>query len=138
MEFEISFQGHKNVRSLHPKSIEITTESDLTVKGDCIVGVNAACGCSGIPRKMKTKLQDPKSEITCTIMVGDVSFKIVGKGNEKLTLTNHHDIVIRKSNFTCPRTLAVSCDFASDAIPRKIIRALQDPSTKGIFKIEVK
>lgn len=138
MDFEISFSGHENVRSLHPKSIEITTESNLTINGDCIVGVNASCGCAGIPHKMKSKLRDPNSEVICTISVGDHSFKITGKGNEKLSLTNPHDIVIRKSNFTCPRTLAVGCDFASDAIPRKIIKALQDPNSKGIFRLEVK
>ncbi|HEU5221479.1 MAG TPA: DUF371 domain-containing protein [Candidatus Nitrosotalea sp.] len=138
MRFEISFHGHKNVRSLHPKSIEITTDSDLTVNGDCIVGVRASCGCLGIPDKMKTLLQDPQSEVTCTILVDDFSYKITGRGSEKLTLKNPHDIVIRKSNFTCPRTLSIGCDTASDSIPRQMIKALQNPETKGIFRIEVK
>lgn len=83
MRFEISFRGHKNVRSLHPKSIEITTESELTVNGDCIVGVNASCGCLGIPDEMKTLLQKQESKVTFTILVGDLSFKVVGKGSEK-------------------------------------------------------
>ena len=138
MRFEISFHGHKNVRSLHPKSIEITTDSDLTVNGDCIVGVGASCGCLGIPEKMKKMLQDPQSEVTCTILVGEHSYKITGRGSEKLSLKNPHDIVIRKSNFICPRTLSIGCDAASDSIPRQIIKALQNPETKGIFRIEVK
>ncbi|WP_101478083.1 DUF371 domain-containing protein [Candidatus Nitrosotalea bavarica] len=138
MRFEISFRGHKNVRSLHPKSIEITTESDLTVNGDCIVGVNASCGCLGIPDEMKTLLQKPQSEITCTILVGNHSFKVKGRGSAKLALTNPHDIVIRKSNFTCPRTLSIGCDTASDSIPRQIVDALQNPETVGIFRIEIK
>jgi uncharacterized protein len=138
MRFEISFHGHKNVRSLHPKSIEITTDSDLTVNGDCIVGVGASCGCLGIPEKMKKLLQDPQSEVTCTILVGEHSYKITGRGSEKLSLKNPHDIVIRKSNFTCPRTLSIGCDTASDSIPRQMIKALQNPETKGIFRIEVK
>ena len=138
MRFEISFYGHENVRSLHPKSIEITTDPDLTVNGDCIVGVRASCGCNGIPDEMKTLLQKPESEITCTILVENMTFKITGHGSEKLTLKNPHDIVIRKSNFTCPRTLSIGCDAASDSIPPKIIKALQSPKTKGIFRIEVK
>lgn len=138
MRFEISFHGHKNVRSLHPKSIEITTDSDLTVNGDCIVGVGASCGCLGIPEKMKKLLQDPQSEVTCTILVGEHSYKITGRGSEKLSLKNPHDIVIRKSNFTCPRTLSIGCDTASDSIPRQMIKALQNPETKGIFRVEVK
>jgi len=42
-----------------------------------------------------------------------------------------------KSNYVCPRTLAVNCDKASDSIPRKIVKLLQDPKTKGIFRIKV-
>ena len=138
MRFEITFQGHENVRSLHPKSIEITTDEDLTVNGDCIVGVRASCGCLGIPDEMKLLLQKPQSEVIFTILVGNLSFKIIGKGSEKLTLTNPRDMVIRKSNFTCPRTLSVSCDVASDSIPPQMIKALQNPKTRGIFRIEVK
>ncbi|TRZ79524.1 MAG: DUF371 domain-containing protein [Nitrosopumilales archaeon] len=138
MRFEISFRGHENVRSLHPKSIEITTESELTVNGDCIVGVNASCGCLGIPDEMKKLLQKQESKVTFTILVGDLSFKVVGKGSEKLTMKNPHDIVIRKSNFTCPRTLSIGCDTASDSIPRQMIEALQNPETIGIFRIEIK
>lgn len=137
MRFTISFYGHKNIRSLHPKTIEITTESHLTTNGDCIVGINADCGCDGIPEKMKLLLQNPKSSVTCTITVKNFSFKIKGKGNDKLTLTNLRDIVIRKSSFVCPRTLATNCDLASDSIPRQMVKLLQNPQTKGTFVIDV-
>jgi uncharacterized protein len=137
MRFTIPFYGHENIRSLHPKTIEITTESHLTVNGDCIIGVKADCGCNDIPERMKSLLQNSKSNVSCTIMVKSFSFKVKGKGNDKLTLKNPHDIVIRKSSFVCPRTLATNCDAASDAIPRQMIKLLQDPETKGVFIIEV-
>ena len=137
MQVSIPFYGHENIRSLHPKTIEITTESNLTLNGDCIVGVKADFGCNDIPEKMKLLLQNSKSDVTCKIIVKDFSFKIKGRGNEKLTLKNPHDIVIRKSLFVCPRTLAVSCDAASDDIPRQMIKLLQNSNTKGIFLIEV-
>ena len=47
------------------------------------------------------------------------------------------DIVIRKSRFICPRTLAIGSDTSSDLIPREIIKKLQNPKTKGIFEISV-
>ncbi len=137
MRFEIPFYGHENIRSLHPKTIEITTESHLTTNGDCIIGVKASSGCNDLPEKLKTLLQNSKSDVSCTIAVKDLAFKIKGKGNEKLTLTNPHDIVIRKSSFVCPRTMVVSCDAASDLIPRQIVKTLQNPDAKGIFVIEV-
>ena len=137
MHFEIPFYGHENIRSLHQKTIEITTDQDLTLNGDCIIGVGASCGCNDIPEKMKKLLRSSKTNILFTIKVKDFSFKVKGKGHDELVLTHPHDIVIRKSSFVCPRTLATNCDKASDSIPRKMIKILQNPDTKGIFAIDI-
>ncbi len=137
VRFEIPFYGHKNVRAHHQRTIEITTEPDLTLQGDCIIGVMSDCGCKGIPEKMKKKIRRSDSKITITIMVNGKSFRVTGKGHEDLKLENPHDIVIRKSKFMCPRTLAVECDKACDDMPREMIKQLQDPKTKGLFVIEV-
>lgn len=137
MQFEIPFRGHKNIRSLHTKTIEITKKSDLTPNGDCIIGVKALYGCKDIPHKIKNRLKDQNSKVVFSIIVGKYSFTINGKGHQNLVLSHPHDIVLRKSNFVCPRTLAVECDKASDSIPRKLILLLQDPKTKGLFTIKV-
>ena len=60
-----------------------------------------------------------------------------GRGHDDLILTHDEDIVIRKSDFICPRTLAVKCDKASDLIPREMISLLQNPKIKGTFTITV-
>jgi hypothetical protein len=137
VHFQIKFTGHKNIRSLHQKTIEITKESHLTPNGDCIVGVNASNGCNDIPMELKKKLKDPNATIKFSISVNSHSFKFSGKGHKNLVLTHPDDIVLRKSNFVCPRTLAVSCDKASDSIPRKIIQLLQDPRTIGVLTIDI-
>ena len=137
MRFEIEFSGHENIRSNHKKTIEITKESELTVRGDCIVGVNANYSCSDLPETLKEKLQDPSSEIEFSIRVEDHEFVVKGKGHEDLILSHPEDIVIRKSDFVCPRTLAVKCDKASDLLRREMVRLLQNPKTKGFFTINV-
>ena len=137
MHFQIEFWGHKNIRSLHQQTIEITKESNLTPTGDCIVGVNASSGCKDIPNELKNKLKDPNSTIKFSIAVNSYSFEFSGKGHTNLLLSHPSDIVLRKSNFVCPRTLAVSCNKASNSIPRKIIQLLQDPKSKGILTIGV-
>ncbi|MGA0297317.1 MAG: DUF371 domain-containing protein [Nitrosopumilaceae archaeon] len=134
----MEFSGHENIRSNHKKTIEITKESELTVRGDCIVGVNANYSCSDLPEDLKEKLRDPSSEIEFSIRVEDHEFIIKGKGHEDLILSHLEDIVIRKSNFVCPRTLAVKCDKASDLLPREMVSLLQNPNTKGTFTINVK
>ncbi len=137
MRFEIPFYGHKNILANHTKTIEITTEQDLTIQGDCIIGVTADCGCKEIPEKLKKKLRRDDSKIIITITVNGKSFRVSGRGHADLKLENPHDIVIRKSNFVCPRTLAIGCDKASDDMPREMIKHLRDPKTKGLFVIEV-
>jgi len=135
VRFEIKFSGHKNIRSNHKKTIEITKDSELTPKGDCIIGVNASHGCSDLPRSLKEKLQNPKSKVQFLIKVADHEFIVNGSGNEDLTLTHTEDIVIRKSDFKCPRTLSIKCDKSSYLLPREMVALLQDPKSRGTFTI---
>ena len=106
MKLTIPFTGHEQVLSLHEKTLEITKDDSLTPQGDCIVGVNSGISCIDLPEKMKEKIQNPKSKISFTLKVGKFSFKIQGHGSEKLTLKHVSDIVLRKSAFTCSRTIA--------------------------------
>ena len=135
VRFEIQFSGHENIRSNHQKTIEITKESHLTPSGDCIIGVNASASCADLPSSFKKKLQNPNSKVSFSIKVGKHEFNVEGRGHENLVLTHLDDIVIRKSTFVCPRTLAVKCDKASDLIPREMISLLQNPKTTGTFTI---
>ena len=137
MRYEIEFFGHENIRSNHKKTIEITRESHLTPRGDCIIGVNANSSCADLPEKLKNKLKNSKTNIHFLIKVGDDEFTLQGKGHPDLTLTHDEDIVLRKSDFICPRTLSVKCDKASDLVPREMVSNLQNPTTKGLFIITV-
>ena len=138
MKIEIPFTGHKNILSLHKKTIEITKDSELSVSGDCIVGINSTIGCIDLPEKFKKKIQNPDTVIAFTIVADEHSFSIRGKGSDKLTLKHTNDIVLRKSAFTCSRTIAINCDKASDDIPRAMVKKLQNPKTSGKLIIEIK
>ena len=138
MKIEIPFKGHKNILSLHKKTIEITKDSELTINGDCIVGINSSLACIDLPEKFKKKIQNPTTEIKFSIVADEHSFSIRGKGSDKLTLKHTNDIVLRKSAFTCSRTIDIIFDKASDDIPREIIKKLQNPKTSGKLVIEIK
>ena len=137
MKIEIPFQGHRNILSLHQKTIEITKDEKLTSNGDCIVGVSANISCIDLPEKMKKKIQDPKTKIMFSIKAGDQKFIVQGNGSEKLSLKHTTDIVLRKSAFTCSRTIAINCDKASSDIPRDFVKILQNPKTQGSMTIDV-
>jgi len=138
MKIEIPFSGHKNILSLHKKTIEITKDSELSVSGDCIIGTNSSLACIDLPEKFKKKIQNQDTTIVFTIVADEHSFSIHGKGSDKLTLKHTTDIVLRRSAFTCSRTIAIKCDKASDDIPRTMVKKLQDPKTSGKLIIEVK
>ena len=137
MEEEILFQGHKNILSLHSRTIEITKDSVLTKNGDCIVGVSANKACDDLDPAVKQKLRTSDTVVKIGIIVEPYEFNILGLGNNHLQVTHKHDIVLRKSNYVDPRTLIVSCDKSAIDIPRYLIKALTDPETKGLLRVRL-
>ena len=133
----VEFRGHPMVRSLHPTTIEVTTEGHLTEKGDCIIGVGATKGCLQLSEEVKEGLRRKDSHVTIRIVVGEQEFKVAARGDPRLELSHPHDMVIRKSDFVSDRTLAVRADAAARDIPRAIIRLLRDGATSGRLEIEV-
>jgi uncharacterized protein len=132
---QVTFYGHPNIRSRHAKTIEITKDEHLTPRGDCIIGVKANKACADLDQSLKHRLRSNSSVVKIEIIVGDESFLISGRGDERLSMLNAHDIVVRKTNFVCPRTMSVLCNKASSDMPRKLVKMLQDQETKGIFRI---
>jgi len=132
---EIIFYGHRNVQSLHARTIEITKNPNLTLQGDCIIGVRANKSCCDLSDKVQHILKDNNSHIIIDIILGNRSFRINASGDRRLLLLSRHDIVIRRSNFICERTMAIQCDKASRDIPRDMTLLLQNPETKGILRI---
>ena len=132
---EVTFYGHPHIQSLHAKTIEITKDEHLTPKGDCIIGVKANKACADLEESLKHRLKSNTAVVRIEVMIGDDSFLITGRGDERLSLLNVQDIVIRRTNFVCPRTMSVLCDSASSDVPRKLVRMLQNPEAKGIFRI---
>ena len=137
MEEEIRFQGHKNILSLHSRTIEITKDSVLTKNGDCIVGVSANKACDDLDPALKQKLRTSDTVVKVGIIVEPYEFNILGLGNNHLQVTHRHDIVLRKSNYVDSRTLIVSCDKSAIDIPRYLIKALTDPETKGLLRVRL-
>ena len=60
--------------------------------------------------------------------VRNESFTVEGRGSSGLTFADPHEIVVRKSGFVSGRTLMVYSDRAAVDIPRRMVKALQDPA----------
>jgi hypothetical protein len=134
---EIAFHGHPNVLSLHSRTLEITKEDHLSPRGDCIIGVSASKACADLDDVVKNGIKRAGALVKIEVIVGSELYLIRGFGDSSLSLTNRHDIVIRKTKFVCPRTLSVKCDRASIDLPRNMVVMLQDKAMKGLFRVTV-
>src|SRR5512132_4283780 len=85
---EVTFYGHPNVQSLHAKTVEITKDEHLTLRGDCIIGVRANKGCADLDESLKRRLMANDSVVRIEIVVGSKSFAIEGMGDDRLSLQN--------------------------------------------------
>ncbi len=137
VEDEVIFYGHPNVLSLHPRALEITKNTELTLRGDCIIGVRANKACKDLDPALQRLLKNDNSVVRLSIIAGNRSCTFNGFGSRRLLLLNSQDIVIRKTNFACSRTLCLNTDKASLDIPREIVRLLQNPKTRAILNINI-
>ncbi|HSA75404.1 MAG TPA: DUF371 domain-containing protein [Candidatus Nitrosocosmicus sp.] len=132
---EIRFFGHKNILSLHPRTLEITRDHHLTLNGDCIIGVKANKACCDIRADIKQKLRTNNAYIEFELIVEPYAISIRGLGNSQLSLDHKHDIVMRKSNYICGRTICLNSSLAAVDIPRQMVDLLRDPEKKASIRI---
>jgi len=133
----VTFIGHRNIRCLHSKTIEITKAVSVSTRGDCIAGVSASKACNDFDKEFKARFSESGRRVNLEIKVDEQIFRMHGFTDQRLTLSHEHDIVIRRSNYVCPRTLCVHCNKASFDIPREVVLKLQNPATAAELKIIV-
>lgn len=130
--------GHKNVQATHPTTLEITKEETLTKRGDCIVAVSADKALTDLSVKFKDYLRKENAKISLLIEAGEVIDVVNAFGSPKLILAHPTDIVVRKSNYICSRTLAIQADKAAVDLSRKLVEKLRNPEQKVKITLTVK
>jgi hypothetical protein len=127
---QILGHGHENIQATHPTTLMITKDVHLSKTGDCIVAVATNKSLNKLSSQFKNELRKLNSKLTIVIEADNLTQKITACGSPKLLLTHPTDIVIRKSNYICNRTIAIQADKASNDLPRIFIDKLRDPKQK--------
>jgi hypothetical protein len=122
--------GHKNMQATHKTTLEFTKDKHLTKKGDCIVTVAADKALADLNADFKEKLRKTDAKLTITIEADGISERVNAEGSPQLILTHPTDIVVRKSDYVCSRTLAVHADKAACDLSRDLVEKLRDPEQK--------
>jgi hypothetical protein len=114
-----------------------TKDIHVSKKGDCIVAVAADKSVADLSVQFKGELRKPNAKLTIIIEAGDFIEEIKAHGSPKLCLCHPTDIVIRKSDYICNRTLAICADKSSIDLPREFVEKLQDPKQKVLITLRV-
>ena len=107
-----------------------TRDRHLSKNGDCVVAVAADKALADLNQEFKEKLKRADAKLTIIIEAGGLTEQINALGSPKLILTHPTDIVIRKSDYICNRTLAIRADKSAKDLPRELVEKLKNPSQK--------
>ena len=124
MNFKIRAKGHENVLSLHKSTFEITKDKDLSLSGDCIIGLDIDKSMEDFPKEFKERLANDDTKVIVELKTPNASDEIEGFGHHDLTLSHPTDIVCRKSTFICSRTLMIKSNKAAIDLNRDLIKDL--------------
>lgn len=135
MIFKIFSKGHRNVTSHHKSTFEITKDAEIGPTADCIVGVDMDKTMLDFPQEFKDKIANPDTKIIVELKTENGHDEITGFGHEDLTLTHPTDIVIRKSDYVCSRTLMIGADKAAKDLDGDLI---DDLKNEKIMEVTIK
>ena len=121
----LSAKGHKNIKASHKSTIELTTNSYLTKRGNCIIGIESSLSASMIPNIIKEYMKNRDAHIEIILESGGYREVIKASGHTKLKLTSKHAMVIRRSAYIDGRTIAIKADKAAIDIDRKLVDFLR-------------
>ena len=132
MNFKIKAKGHENVLSLHKSTFEITKDKDLSLSGDCIIGLDIDKSMEDFPDEFKEKLANDDTKVIVELKTPNASDTIEGYGHHDLTLSHPTDIVCRKSTFVCSRTLMIKSNKAAIDLNRDLIKDLANGESMDV------
>jgi hypothetical protein len=130
--------GHKNVLATHNSTLEVTKEAELSERGNCIIAVSADKSLTDLKPQFRASLQRKNVQIRMLIEADGVVEMVTARGSPRLTLRHPTDMVVRKSNYVCARTLAIQADKAAYDLSRRLVEKLKNPRQKVQISLTVK
>ena len=122
--------GHKNIQATHKTTLEFTKDKHLSKKGDCIVTVAADKALVNLSAEFKENLRKPHTKLIILIEADGIIDQVNAHGSPQLILAHPTDMVIRKSDYICNRTLAVHADKAAQDLSKALVEKLKTPQQK--------
>ncbi|MDH5481608.1 MAG: DUF371 domain-containing protein [Candidatus Bathyarchaeota archaeon] len=122
--------GHENIQATHKTTFEITKDAVLSKKGDCIIAASADKALVDLSSEFKKSLCKEKAKLTILVEAGGIMEVISAYGDPRMILTHPTDMVVRKSNHICGRTLAIQATKAANDFSRRLVEKLRSSKQK--------
>ncbi|MBM4240673.1 MAG: DUF371 domain-containing protein [Euryarchaeota archaeon] len=136
MEYIFLAKGHFNVTSNHKSTFEITKDKRIRKSADCIIGVSSEISMKDFPGEIREAIKNENTIIKLQLLTENAKDEIKGYGHDLLTLNHPTDIVCRKSQFKCNRTLMIKADKAAIDLKKELVEDLKKGKQLKI-KIEI-
>jgi len=132
-------RGHPLIRATHRSTFEITMDSYLTPRGDCIVGVSASASPKSLPEELREALRRDSAVVVIELRSGRFRDVVLCRGSKRLTLASDRKIIVRRSRYVDDATLCIESNKAARDLDRGLISALQEGAvlTVKIFVVQV-
>jgi hypothetical protein len=122
--------GHEDIQANHTTTLEITKDNYVSRKGDCIIAVAADKALTDLGLQFRQSLCNKHAELIVLIEAGEAAEVVKASGSSLLILAHPTDIVIRKSDYICSRTLAINADRSAADLSRKLVDRLKNRDQK--------
>lgn len=143
MIYKFKAYGHPNITAKHKTTLEFTKDKELSLRGDCIVGVRADFSLKSIKEFIKS-LKTKKIRIIIEFPSLKIPIKnksiIKNKNNQKIKeeiiaevnpdFDSDREMVIRKSEFKDERTFAVRSDRGARDMNKGFINKIRGINRK--------
>ena len=137
MMYKFHACGHPNILGAHKTTLEFTKDREVTLEGDCIIGVNADFELEKIRNFIKNSIN---KKITITIQAISKLKKLQETVLAELNpnFNDETEFVIRKADFVSERTFATSSNRAAFELNRDLMNYLKEKKNRIAIIIENK
>jgi len=138
MIYKFHAHGHPNILGTHKTTLEFTKDEDVSLRGDCIIGVRADFELS----KLKDFIRNAKNnEVKITIRTmpkkhREIQDTILAQINPDFD--DDKELVIRKTDFVSERTFATGSNKVAFELKRDLINYLKERGNRISIVIENK
>lgn len=131
MKYLFHAYGHPNILGTHKTTFEFTKDEELSLKGDCIIGVKADFELEGLKEFIKSL---KNNKISITISSSKIHEIIFAEVNPDFN--DDKEFVVRKANFVSKRTFATGSNKAALDLDRNLISFLKERGSKISISLE--